>query len=217
VHHALERFFGLPAADRSQASLHNALRSVWRQHVKPRVFGSREEEAEYGRTALAMLTAFTERFDISVVPAAREQWVSKRLTNGVKVFGKIDRIDASSDGTLQVVDYKTGRRVLDYTDLPTESAVQVYVTATEASSRREVTRLRILYLAHGIEMRWEPEREDIETAEERLTALTDRIRADNTYEATPGPHCAWCPFRLVCGDSDRVSTAELVVPDDILF
>lgn len=217
VHHALERFFGLPPADRSEQQLHTALRSVWKQHAKPGVFTSREAEAECGRTALAMLRTFCKRFDTAARPAAREQWVAKRLSNGVKVFGKVDRIDLAPDGTLHVIDYKTGRHVLDEGDLSTESAVQVYATATEAAARRTVSRLRVIYLAHGIEVRWEPEREDLDTAEERLTELTDAILADREFNATPGPHCDWCPFRMVCEDSGRVSASELTIPDDIMF
>lgn len=58
VHQALERFVGLPPSDRAEATLHQALRSVWREHAKPGLFGSREEEAECGRSALAMLSRF---------------------------------------------------------------------------------------------------------------------------------------------------------------
>jgi putative RecB family exonuclease len=217
VHHALERFFGLPPAERSEATLHKALRAVWRQHVKPGTFASREAEAECGRSALAMLSLFAERFATTTVPLAREQWVSKRLNNGVEIFGKIDRIDAAPNKRLQVVDYKTGRSTLDETDLPTDTAAQVYLTASEARAAREVTRVRIVYLAHGVEVRWEPEREDAEAAEERLIAVTDRIRADREFEATPGSHCSWCPFRLLCPDSSRVGVEDLEVPDDIEF
>lgn len=216
VHHALERFFGLPVADRGQATLHRALRSVWRQHAPRTAFASREEEVDLGRSALTMLSSFAETFDVSVIPLAREQWVSRRLPNGVTVFGKVDRIDRAGDN-VQVVDYKTGRRPIDGDDLPGDSSAQVYGVATRARTGREVERVRVIQLALGREARWDPEPEDLDDAEGGLVELTDRIRRDRDFAAAPGAHCAWCPYQVVCPEASGVTLDELTVPEDILF
>lgn len=77
--------------------------------------------------------------------------------------------------------------------------------------------MRIIYLARGIEVRWEPEREDAETAEERLTELTNSILADTAFDASPGNHSSWRPYQLGRPDRARVERQELAVPDDILL
>ncbi len=220
IHHALERFFGLRVEEREPAAemLNRALRSVWRQHATPGTFLTTEEEADYGHAALAMLTAFSERFDTRIVPIAREQWVSARLPNGTEVFGKVDRIDRRDSGLLEVVDYKTGRLRLDEDDLPHEPALQVYLLGTEAAaSGFEVARLRLIYLASGEERRWDPEREDVERARQRLLDVTDQIAADRSFGPTPGEQCRRCQFRLVCPDSDRVELHELLPEQEIPF
>ena len=218
VHHALERFFGLPVDDRTVENLHRALRSVWPQHRRRDSFSSREQEADFGRGALAMLSVFHENFDVSTLPLAREQWVSCELPNGVEVYGKVDRVDISrSGGGLEVIDYKTGRRRLEPEDLAQEAAALVYIVAAAKRFQKPVDRLRLIYLATGDETRWEPETEDVDLALARLVEMTDRIAADDAFDALPAEQCQWCPFAHLCPDRGRVSVGDLEVPEHLPF
>ena len=55
VHAALERFYGLAAAERTEDNVERALRHVWVQHRKPGAFLHVHEESAYGPQAIAML------------------------------------------------------------------------------------------------------------------------------------------------------------------
>lgn len=215
VHHALERFFGLPVEDRSTDSMHQALRWAWPQHRKPDSFSSRDQEADVGRGALAMLSEFVDNFETSATPVAREQWVSAHVA-GCDVYGKVDRVDRRGEG-LEVIDYKTGRHRLESEDLHQDSAVQVYVLGTESRFGLPVERVRIIYLAHGDEVIWEPEREDVELITARLGELIGRLRAETEWEPNPGPQCKWCPVALSCDARDRVALADLAVSEGVPF
>lgn len=223
VHAALDKFYGLRPEDREPAAdvLHRCLRAVWKQHRRADTFVTVDEERDYGEQGLRMLTAFAQAFDTTVVPLARERWVSTRLANGVELFGKVDRVDgtvaAAAPGVLDIVDYKTGRFVIDGEDLHDEPAAQAYLLATEDEYSREVRRLRFIYLAHGVESRWEPEREDVDAAREKLLAVTWEMYTDTELPAAPGEHCARCPFAHVCPDAGRVELDDLEVADDIAF
>jgi putative RecB family exonuclease len=215
VHHALERFFGIHPDQRDPVLLEQALRAVWAEHRAKAAFASRDEEAHYGNGALDLLRRFAEHFDLSVAPLARERWVAARL-EGSEVFGKVDRIDSALGG-VEVVDYKTGRRTIDEDDLRSEAAAQVYLLATEQATGRQVKRVRYLYLADGGELAWEPEREDVESARARLTALSHEIATTEDFPARPGSQCRWCPFALVCPEASRVDVAELVPVEGLPF
>lgn len=230
VHHALERFFGLPLESRGVEVLHRALRSVWREHCPSGTFADVDEEARFGQEALASLSAFAERFDVRVAPLAREQWCSTRLPNGVEIFGRLDRVDlvgmpaiGGQDGVggehaVRVIDYKTGRRRLAEEDLPGESAAQVYLLLAEAAFGRPVESIRFLYLGGDpAEVCWYPEREDVEAVAERLLELTSTIAADTEFEPAPGSGCRWCAFALACPERQQVALDELVVPADLAF
>ncbi len=223
VHAALDKFYGLRPEDREPASetLHRCLRAVWKQHRRADTFATLDEERDYGEQGLRMLSLFVERFDTTVVPLARERWVSTRLDNGVELFGKVDRVDGTvapgAAGMLDIIDYKTGRFVVDGEDLHGEPAAQAYLLAAEDEYARQVRRVRYVYLAHGVESRWEPEREDADAAREGLLAVTWEMYTDGEFEPWPGEHCARCPFAHVCPGAGRVELADLEVADDIAF
>ena len=241
VHAAMYLFLGLPVEDRHPAEerLHQCLRKVWKAHRTPGLFGSREEEQACGQQGLQLLSNYARSFSTDVVPVLRERWVQTRLPNGIILFGKTDRIDPVSApattcgdqpqddpavaavqrdlaarGEVDVVDYKTGRWMTEQEHLPDDPAAQIYLLGAEATLKRPVRRVRIIYLAHGAEVRWEPEREDVDALRDRLTELTDQMIDDRTFEPQPGPHCTHCPFAERCPDAGRTSPADLVIDED---
>lgn len=216
VHHALERFYGLPLEHRQPENLERALRWAWPQHRKG-AFDTVEQEIEYGRGALEMLRLYGDRFDLTVNPLAREQWLNLRVADGLEVYGKVDRIDELPDGGLEVIDYKTGTRPLEPSDLKHEPATQVYVAAAAAAYGEPVRRIRLIYLALGVDVAWEIEDEDAEWLRERLDRATSAIAAATTFPASPGPHCRWCPFALRCVERTRVRLEELVPVEGLPF
>lgn len=223
VHAALAAFFGLRCEDRMPADkrLHQCLRAVWKQHRRADTFATRSEERDYGEQGLRLLSDFAAHFDTTVVPLARERWISTRLENGVELYGKIDRADGDVQpgqrGAIDIIDYKTGRFALDDDDLPDEPAAQVYLLAGEDEYSREVSRVRFLYLASGAEARWEPEREDVDAVRARLVELTWSMYRDETFEARPGEHCSRCAYAHVCPDAGRVELVDLEVDHELAF
>jgi RecB family exonuclease len=209
VHHALERFYGLPDKDRVPANLERTLRAVWPEHRRG-AFRTLDEEIEHGRGALAMLALYGERFDLHTVPLAREQWLGAKLPSGVQVYGKVDRIDPLPGGGIEVIDYKTGTRQSEEQDLKHEPATWVYVAAAEAAYEEEVRRIRLIYVPLGADVSWEPEREDVKALRKRLITTVAEIDADTVFPARPGPQCDWCAFRLRCRERTQVSLDELV-------
>jgi len=216
VHHALERFYGLPLEDRCYASLERALRAVWCEHRKPGAFASRDEERRYGLQTLDMLRRYADDYDMDVEPLAREKWASAWV-GGVELRGKIDRIDSGADGSLELVDYKAGRRQLDPDDLPDDPAARVYLLAAETLYRLPVSRVRFIYLQSGAEIRWTPEREDVEALKAEIAGVIAELRSLPFFEAKPGPLCQYCPVELHCPDRDRVALQDLVPVEDMAF
>ncbi|MFI5265590.1 MAG: 3'-5' exonuclease, partial [Candidatus Levyibacteriota bacterium] len=71
-------------------------------------YDSKENEREHMKQGLATLESFYKTECCPPVkPLGLEMPFRFTLKNGVKVFGKIDRIDAKGDG-IEIIDYKTG-------------------------------------------------------------------------------------------------------------
>ena len=219
VHAALDRFFGLAPVEelRSRENMHAALRSVWCE-FRAGAFANGEEEERFGREALGLLDRFYESFDVLAEPMVREHWLTMRLPNGVRLVGKVDRIDATADGEgLEIIDYKTGTRLLEADDLRQEAAVWMYSVAGQALYKRPVRKVSFLYLRHGLSVDWYPESEDLLAAKRRLIELTSEIAAADTYPASPGQQCRWCDYRHLCVEAGRVSAEELEAPEGLPF
>ena len=210
VHEALRLFYGLAPDERSQAAIVAALRTIWRNHAKPGVFGNREAEASFGRDAIDMLCRYFDGFDTSGISLGLEDWVSVQLGD-TEFFGKVDRADRRPAGDgLDIVDYKTGRRTLEPEDLRDEPAAQIYLLGAEATFREPVVRVRFIYLRTGEEIAWSPEPDEVEETRERLTKLAAEINSTTSFQAFPGPQCQYCPYASRCTERHRVSLDSLV-------
>lgn len=217
IHDALKRFYSVDPSQRSQQVIVAALKTVWREHWKPKVHGNREAEASYGHDAVKMLCRYFDGFDTSSIPLGLEDWVSVQIGD-TEFFGKIDRAERRRMGDgLDVIDYKTGRRTLEPEDLHDEPAAQIYLLASEATFKEPVVRVRFIYLRTGEEVCWTPEPEDIDEARQRLSELATRIATTDTFEAVPGSQCRYCPFATRCPDRHRIDLASLVGDETLPF
>jgi RecB family exonuclease len=216
IHEALDRFFGLRPEERNEETIHRALRSVWPNHRRPGAFANREQEAEWGRAGLEMLSSFLEHFDSTGQPISREGWVSAQLPNGAEVFGKVDRVDEIDQG-LDVIDYKTGKISIDEAELGGLPATQVYALGAAAEHGRPVARVRFVFLKAAQELRHDIEDEDIEAIRDKLVEITGEIMAEREFPTRPGEACRWCPFSYACPDANRVEISDLEVSEDLPF
>lgn len=219
IHHALQRFFGLPVDHRSLEELHDCLRSVWHLYRSEAGFVSREEEAACGNEALLLLTRFHATAETEVTPLAREEWIETHpLGTGISGYGKVDRVDAPEDADgLHVVDYKTGTREIEAIDLPNDRAAQLYLIGVADDFGEPVEAVKYLYLASGNESAWYPEAEDLESAKDSLELVTAEMLHARGMDATPGDHCRFCPFRRACPEANATDPAEIEVPEGVVF
>ena len=127
VHAALEKVFELKRGERTLENLHNLLRLEWSQAKTDNestygsLFGTREEEREWGLSALSLLDNYWDIEDPSSLPSDpvfRERWVRANINDGEEgefnVRGIIDRMDlvrvqGDEDAVGAICDYKTGK------------------------------------------------------------------------------------------------------------
>lgn len=215
IHEALQLFFGLPVEDRTPENLERALRHVWPAHRQDEAFADQAEEAAAGRGAISVLRGWAERAELDAEPLCREEWVRVRL-GGQEWFGKVDRIDRRPDGGLVVIDYKTGRRAINPSELPTRAA-QIYTLAVEEQLGEPVSEFRLDYLALGRTVSWEVDDAARAAAREELSARGSEIQGRDSFPARPGRACDWCAFAEICPDRGRVSLDQLSVLEGLGF
>jgi putative RecB family exonuclease len=213
VHTALRNWYGLAPQRRVPSALPVLLKGTWVRE------GYRDEDQERRvfRLALSWLESYVDGLDPAVEPLGVERVVA--VKTAVLAFnGRADRIDAR-DGSLAIVDYKTGSAGLDADDARGSQALALYAYAASKVFRRPCRTVELHHLPTGTVAahehsdaslarqldRAEATARDIVTAEKAVAAGAD---PDAEFPTNPGPMCAWCDFRRSCPGSAAAPAKE---------
>jgi len=206
VHQALQQYLSIPLAEREGINLEQLLRDNWRRHPeRPRVFADREEEAEHGRRALSMLQNFLAGDDARAEPEAVEQWFEVDVTEGVRLNGKVDRIDRTAGG-LVVVDYKTGRLWNREAEMEGLQPV-TYTFLVQEATGEPVREVVLFFLPANERLVIRPDPGVLSEFRERLAAYARTIQAEREFAPAPSPFCSICDHRDRCPEG-QAFTAE---------
>ncbi len=151
----------------------------------------------YLKQGLAQLQEFLEGTRTLPQPEVlhTEEWFDIQM-GSTKVAGRIDRMDRAADGTVTIVDYKTGKA------RPQEDADESLQLSIYAIAAREKWGYRVgEVIFHNLEgnVPVVSRRTDfqLEQARERVYAVAREIAAGN-FAPEPGFHCTFCAFRALC-------------------
>lgn len=221
VHAALAFVYRLPVEQRTEATLHQALRHHWaRIDDRDQAFINRDEERSWGLRGLDALSDYAGRYDLRIRPLLVEDWIEARLPSGRVVCGIADRIDRAmgADPGLEVVDYKCGRCRIEDGDLAELIQAKVYALAATRTFHEPVVKVRFVFVTEGVERCWAPEAGDLAKIEDELDELTAQVSADDIFEPRPAPmRCRWCKYAALCPAMDDTSTDELTEAAEAVF
>ena len=112
------------------------------------------------------------------------------------VVGRIDRIDMRSDGTVAIVDYKTGNP-RDQEDADESLQLSLYAIAAQQKWGYKVGALIFYNLAENVPVVTTRTEAQLVGARNRVEDAAQGI-ADGKFQAKPGIHCNFCSYRSLC-------------------
>ncbi|HWR17543.1 MAG TPA: ATP-dependent DNA helicase [Terriglobales bacterium] len=115
---------------------------------------------------------------------------------GVKVVGRIDRADRLEDGSIAIVDYKTGSPK-DEEDAKKSLQLSIYALAAEELWKSLPARIAFYNLESNDTAETERSEQELSATRAKITDVADAIKAAK-FAAKPGFHCKWCGYRELC-------------------
>jgi putative RecB family exonuclease len=210
VHAVLERLYDLPAPQRSPEAARGLVRPVWEElcaelpDLVEQLFESSgdPELPIWLESADVLLEAYFRLEDPRrLEPAARELLVETELASGLLLRGYIDRLDVAPTGEIRVVDYKTGAAPRPVAEVRALFQMKFYALALLQQRGVVPAQLRLLYLADGESLTYEPDEAELRRFERTLEAIWLAIRTageHGDFRPNPSRMCEWCSHKALC-------------------
>ncbi|PIZ95109.1 MAG: hypothetical protein COX81_01835 [Candidatus Magasanikbacteria bacterium CG_4_10_14_0_2_um_filter_37_12] len=164
-------------------------------------YTSKRQREDYYKKGKEMLKVFyTAKEGNWNVPVSLESSFKIKVGE-YTISGRIDRVDKLEDGTLEIIDYKTGKSKEKLVgDEKDQLLIYQIVASTfpEYKNIGETSKLTFYYLNDNIKTSFIGKEKEIEKLKEKLIKTIERIHERN-FTATPSKHiCGRCDFRDIC-------------------
>jgi putative RecB family exonuclease len=206
VHAALEGlFWHHPAGTRTRAAADAELERAWHALKDDAEFAGLALDATEAAAFLADARELLDNYflleDPDEVRTVGVELGVETVVDGLRLRGIIDRLDVAPDGSLIVVDYKTGRTPSEQFERGSLGGVQTYALLCESMLGRAPVEVRLLFLREPIAICARATPQTISGQRRRAVAVWSAItRACDAEDFRPhvGPLCDYCNFRDIC-------------------
>jgi DNA helicase-2/ATP-dependent DNA helicase PcrA len=170
--------------------------SLYEKNWIPYGYESKEHEEIRKKQGLEIMKNFYDKnSDPWVIPAFLEQPFSIRIDE-FNITGRIDRIDKLSDGTYEVIDYKTGRSN-EKNYLKNDLQLSIYALACRDVLHIPVSKLSLYYMEDNERQSTTRSDSQIEDAKGDIQAFILDMQTSK-FNPTPGFLCQFCDFKIIC-------------------
>ncbi len=200
IHNALYKFY---KAHQENVNLNleyllNLLHEEW---INEGYLNKKHEEERFEEAKKALTRYFEKEFKKEVTPIGLELPINFALKNGVKVFGKIDRIDKTQDG-IEIIDYKTGQ---DNPKADSAHRLQLAIYALAATKikdpllnrKPEDITLSLHFLESNSKKTMQFTKEDLDSLEEELINKIHDIEKSD-FHCSKNVLCVNCEYKMLC-------------------
>jgi DNA helicase II / ATP-dependent DNA helicase PcrA len=200
IHRVLKTYFDSVRLGRPRTS--DELIDLFRQDLAAANIQETYQHELYERQGIAQLRdflAFASSIPASDVLHTEESFEIR--VGDTAVVGRIDRIDRRPDGTVAIIDYKTGK-ARDQEDADESLQLSLYAIAAQQEWGYKVSALVFHNLEENVPVITSRTDSELLAAGERVTKAAAGI-ANNIFEAHTGIHCSFCAYRSLCPEQEK--------------
>ena len=164
-------------------------------------YGGKQYEEKMKAHGRELLMGFYEKgYDEKIIPVALEEPFKIKITPTLTLGGKIDRVDTFADGTLEIIDYKTGTAPKSR-DVTKDPQLTVYALSASTGGMFHTPPKKVVVSFYFFEDQKKVSsartKEELDAAKKDIADQAAKIEQSD-FAPTPGKHCDFCDFRLIC-------------------
>jgi RecB family exonuclease len=198
LHRALQDFHETGGVEtQSQEQLIERLRNTWTSTG----YSSGEEEQEHLDSAVVMLQTYYESAVESGVKTILTEKQIREDYGDFILMGRIDRVDEHPDGTIEVIDYKSGRLSTSEEEVRHDLAMGIYQLLLSKRYPGHRVTGSILCLRTNCKATVELSDSELNEIEEGVKAVAEKIlqiSEDTVFEPEITDLCEDCRFERLC-------------------
>jgi len=199
IHRTVRAFYELVKTGEKPTKI--MLLDLLDKHWASRGYGDRGYEEKMKIHGKELLDGFFEKgYDPALIPKDLEVSFKIRITPSLTLGGRIDRVDILSDGTLEIIDYKTGQSPKNR-DVTKDAQLTVYALAASEpgiyNKKPENVIVSFYFFEDQIKISATRSLGQLEKEKKEIALKADEISRSD-FKPTPGKHCDFCEFRLIC-------------------
>ncbi len=214
VHYVFEQLHQLPreerTIERARQFVPDAIAEVLTEEVRREI---NLDDAMMDRLLRETESMIASYFTMEDPTTVDHEGVELRIgveVEGAPLYGILDRLDRDPDGSLTIVDYKTGGLPNRSYDSQTFANAELYAALCQAQLGERPSKIRLMYVAHGQSID-RPVSEVVTSARAKAAARAwskiTQYYDDGEFPATPSPRaCRFCSF------TDRCRASGVPVP-----
>ncbi|MBI2639600.1 MAG: PD-(D/E)XK nuclease family protein [Candidatus Sungbacteria bacterium] len=169
------------------------------------------EREAYRESALGMLKNFYAKnapwnFSVVDLESKFEVLIEDPISSETHTLaGKIDRIDKLEDGTFEIIDYKTAKKLPSQEKVDADFQLSLYHLGLQKKWPQlepSHIKLSLYFLKHGEKLSTARTQEEIELTRQgvldAIREIAKKLGAAERFEPNPSPLCDWCAFKPIC-------------------
>ncbi|MBU1683654.1 ATP-dependent helicase [Patescibacteria group bacterium] len=209
LHNTLNQFYKLVTQSKQASLFENyeedlsvkRLLDIYEDKWIPYGFESKEHHDSLKKRGKDILEKFHTHFKDEVSKIEFLEKGFKLKVGKYTISGRIDRADKLEDGTLEVIDYKSGKSKTQK-QVDGDQQLMIYAMAANECFAQPASKLTLYFLDEDLRVSTEPDSGKLEKMKEKIIDTADRINASN-FEPTPSKFiCGFCPYRKICDKAE---------------